>query len=178
MNPSKGLFRRRPSSASTASGLRSRTSSLSAAVEMARIPSAAITVKSCPASPRKHLLSPQNTHASRRSLGDQRIPEDEEFQPTTSTEAIRLEQQQKQQEKHLPSPLQPQLKNTKSRSLNTVNRIDESLATRRLPTPSTSSLSRTNFQRSTSLVAGLNSRPAGLFSYTGKFLNYYTCTHS
>lgn len=85
MDPSKGLFRRRPSSASTRSRLRGQpsTSSASASPSISSAGFANViatnVAQSCP-------TSPSHSLATHRSLGTQKIPEDEEAQnPPTQT---------------------------------------------------------------------------------------------
>ncbi|TMW50796.1 hypothetical protein DOY81_004125 [Sarcophaga bullata] len=177
MDPAKGLFRRRPSSASTRSRLRPQCST-----------GGITTAQSCPSSP-KH--NTQNVTGSRRSLGGQKILEDEEeahLSPTTSTEAAeyaaaieasRLEaqqlqqqqeqttQQKKQQQKSFErsprvssagSRLTGNSKSAKTNSIATSSRVSENNGS-------------PNLQRSASTVSGLavrpRSSPAGLHSYTG-----------
>ncbi|XP_004537744.1 tyrosine-protein phosphatase vhp-1 isoform X2 [Ceratitis capitata] len=87
MDPSKGLFRRRPSSASTRSRLRGQPTSSSASaspsISAAGVANVIATnfAQSCP-------TSPSHSATTRRSLGAQKIPEDEEAKsPTTPTGA-------------------------------------------------------------------------------------------
>ncbi|XP_055854674.1 protein phosphatase Slingshot isoform X2 [Episyrphus balteatus] len=75
MDPTKGLFRRRPSTSSTRSRLRPQANQPSA--------TGSTTAQSCP-------TSPKHSGGQRRSIGDQQIPEDEEdattsMRATTST---------------------------------------------------------------------------------------------
>ncbi|XP_067642740.1 tyrosine-protein phosphatase vhp-1 isoform X2 [Eurosta solidaginis] len=87
MDPSKGIFRRRPSSTSTRSRFRgqpasssaSSSPSMSGAVGVANV-IATNYAQSCP-------TSPSHSQAARRSLGGEKIPEDEEIHnpPTTAT---------------------------------------------------------------------------------------------
>lgn len=101
MDPTKGLFRRRPSNASTHSRLRAQSSNANASSSSLSVSSAA--AQSCPTSPKNSPLP-----IVRRSVGNERIPEDEivlEQPPTTSREAAeyaaafedaRREQEQRQ----------------------------------------------------------------------------------
>jgi len=116
MDPTKGLFRRRPSTASTHSRLRAQSTNAntSSSPSMLSVASAAGgsvvggAAQSCPTSP-KHSPHP------RRSMGTERIPEDEVAylhpssspNPSTSSEAAeyaaaiedaRREQQQRHQQ--------------------------------------------------------------------------------
>ncbi|XP_011200620.2 dual specificity protein phosphatase 15 isoform X1 [Bactrocera dorsalis] len=94
MDPSKGLFRRRPSSASTRSRLRGQPSTSSASaspsISAAGLANVIATnvAQSCP-------TSPSHSPATRRSLGTQKIPEDEEaqnppIQTTTTTTTAQI----------------------------------------------------------------------------------------
>ncbi|XP_061397531.1 protein phosphatase Slingshot [Musca vetustissima] len=159
MDPTKGLFRRRPSSASTRSRLRPQAST-----------GGVTTAQSCPTSP-KH--SGQGQVGSRRSLGGEGIPEDDEahLSPTTSSEAAeyaaaieasKREAQERQQQ-------QRQLQRSPSRNSTRSPRV--SSAGSRLTGGGGGSNGGTHLQRSASTVSGLavrpRSSPAGLHSYTG-----------
>ena len=177
MDPAKGLFRRRPSSASTRSRLRPQCST-----------GGITTAPSCPSSP-KH--NTQNVAGSRRSLGGQKILEDEEeahLSPTTSTEAAeyaaaieasRLEAQQLQQQQEQTAQQKKQQQKLYERSPrvssagsrltgNSKSAKTNSIATSSRVFENNGSL---NLQRSNSTVSGLavrpRSSPAGLHSYTG-----------
>uniref|UniRef100_A0A1A9WQ28 Dual specificity protein phosphatase 15 n=1 Tax=Glossina brevipalpis TaxID=37001 RepID=A0A1A9WQ28_9MUSC len=181
MDPTKGLFRRRPSSASTRSRLKPQS-----------IASGITTAQSCPTSP-KHSGCSQAS-GSRRSLGEQRIPEDEEahLSPTTSSEAAeyaaaieaaRLEQQQQQQRLQVQQQQQQQLQQLKSPTRSSVRSPRAGSAGSRLTgnTTNVTAVDKTakkpeeptngSLQRSASTVSGLGVRPrsspAGLYSYTG-----------
>ncbi|XP_017492209.1 PREDICTED: tyrosine-protein phosphatase vhp-1 [Rhagoletis zephyria] len=84
MDPSKGLFRRRPSTASTRSRLRGQPSSSSASASPSISGSGISNViatnvaQSCP-------TSPSHSQVTRRSLGGQKIPEDEEARSASVT---------------------------------------------------------------------------------------------
>ncbi|XP_036326019.1 uncharacterized protein DDB_G0271670-like [Rhagoletis pomonella] len=84
MDPSKGLFRRRPSTASTRSRLRGQPSSSSASASPSISGSGISNViatnvaQSCP-------TSPSHSQVTRRSLGGQKIPEDEEARGASVT---------------------------------------------------------------------------------------------
>ncbi|XP_054734995.1 uncharacterized protein DDB_G0271670 isoform X1 [Anastrepha obliqua] len=87
VDPSKGLFRRRPSTASMRSRLRGQPSTSSASTSPALSGTGVANVaatnvaQSCP-------TSPSHSPAARRSLGGQKIPEDEEaHNPPTTTAA-------------------------------------------------------------------------------------------
>lgn len=176
MDPTKGLFRRRPSSASTRSRLRAQSSI-----------GGVTTAQSCPTSP-KH--STQSSTGSRRSLGEQKIPEDEEAHllPTTSTEAaqyaaaieasrleaqqVLLQQQQKQQQTKTPirnSTRSARVSSAGSRVAG--NSKSGTLNNDAVTTSHGSKNGSPHLQRSASTVSGLvvrpRSSPAGLHSYTG-----------
>lgn len=187
MDPTKGLFRRRPSSASTRSRLRPQAST-----------GGVTTAQSCPTSP-KH--STQGGVETRRSLGGQRIPEDEEahLTPTTSSEAAeyaaaveasRQEAQDRQHQQHQQqrqkSPIRnpsrsPRVSSAGSR-LTGNSRPDYASKTGK-PNNGTAASSSTggnngstHLQRSASTISGLGVRPrsspAGLHSYTGGFIKH------
>ncbi|XP_055902620.1 protein phosphatase Slingshot isoform X1 [Eupeodes corollae] len=71
MDPTKGLFRRRPSTSSTRSRLRPQANQSA---------TGSTTAQSCP-------TSPKHSGSQRRSIGEQQIPEDEESDATTSNRA-------------------------------------------------------------------------------------------
>lgn len=182
MDPTKGLFRRRPSSASTRSRLRPQASTGGVNT----------TAQSCPTSP-KH--SGQGVGA-RRSLGGDRIPEDEEahLSPTTSSEAAeyaaaieasKKEAQERQQQRQLQrspsrnSTRSPRVSSAGSRLTGNA-KSENSPKAQRSATVVCSSNSgggggggngAAHLQRSASTVSGLavrpRSSPAGLHSYTG-----------
>ncbi|XP_013110969.2 serine/arginine repetitive matrix protein 2 isoform X1 [Stomoxys calcitrans] len=189
MDPTKGLFRRRPSSASTRSRLRPQVST-----------PGVTTAQSCPNSP-KH--SGQGVGA-RRSLGGERIPEDEEahLSPTTSSEAAeyaaaveasKKEAQERQQQRQLQrspsrnSTRSPRVSSAGSRLTGNATKADNSPKAQRSNNGATGgaaagaksggsssgggSNGAANLQRSASTVSGLavrpRSSPAGLHSYTG-----------
>lgn len=178
MDPAKGLFRRRPSSASTRSRLRPQSSTGSVT-----------TAQSCPNSP-KH--NTQGGVGSRRSLGEQKIPEDEEahLSPTTSSEAAeyaaaieasRLEAQQVllQQQQNQKSPKRNSTRSPRVSSAG--SRLTGNSKTVKSNSDATSSAAggkngSPNLQRSASTVSGLairpRSSPAGLHSYTGGSANH------
>lgn len=196
MDPSKGLFRRRPSSASsTHSRLRAQSSNAntSPSPSMLSVASAAGnvvvggTAQSCPTSP-KHSPLP------RRSVGNERIPEDEVAQqqpfsspfPSTSSEAAeyaaaiedaRREQQQRQQH------LQLQLQRSPSRqSLKAAGRGNSTGGSGRMGSAGARNEpaatlegngGNAQLQRSASTVSGFGVRPrsspAGLHAYTGRY---------
>ncbi|KAH8372487.1 hypothetical protein KR093_011698, partial [Drosophila rubida] len=199
MDPSKGLFRRRPSSASTHSRLRAQSSNAtnsSSSPSMLSVASiggsaaaggagAGGAAQSCPTSP-KHSPLP------RRSVGNERIPEDEvAYQPTTapsvtapnpttSSEAAeyaaaiedaRREQQQRQQQLQLQrSPSRQSLK-----AAGRGNSMGSSSLTGRVSSAGTRAkeppVAEAQLQRSASTVSGFGVRPrsspAGLHAYTG-----------
>lgn len=186
MDPTKGLFRRRPSSASTRSRLRPQAST-----------GGVTTAQSCPTSP-KH--SGQAV-GSRRSLGGEGIPEDEEahLSPTTSSEAAeyaaaieaskREAQERQQQQRQLQrspsrnSTRSPRVSSAGSRLTGNGKTENSSKAGGGSGASNTTAGSGsrgggsggsnggTNLQRSASTVSGLavrpRSSPAGLHSYTG-----------
>ncbi|XP_075159771.1 uncharacterized protein LOC142232929 [Haematobia irritans] len=182
MDPTKGLFRRRPSSASTRSRLRPQAST-----------GGVTTAQSCPNSP-KH-SGQGGMSATRRSLGGDRIPEDEEahLSPTTSEaaeyaaaieaskkEAAERQQQQRQLQRSPSrnSTRSPRVSSAGSR-LTGNGKTENSPKTQRLNAGASGSTAATaasaggtaNLQRSASTVSGLavrpRSSPAGLHSYTG-----------
>ncbi|XP_017844495.1 protein phosphatase Slingshot isoform X1 [Drosophila busckii] len=175
MDPTKGLFRRRPSSASTTS---SRLRAQSSNANTLTVSSAA---QSCPTSP-KHSPLP------RRSVGGERIPEDDEIvvvhQPSsTSSEAAeyaaafedaRRERHQQQQQR----PEQRQLPRSPSRhSIKLAGRGSSmgGTSTGRVGSAGTQRETESRegtapLQRSSSTISGLGVRPrsspAGLHAYT------------
>ncbi|KAI8122201.1 tyrosine-protein phosphatase vhp-1 [Lucilia cuprina] len=177
MDPTKGLFRRRPSSASTRSRLRPQSST-----------GGVTTAQSCPNSP-KH--NTQGGVGSRRSLGGQKIPEDEEahLSPTTSTEAAEyaaaIEASRLEAQQQLLQQQQKQQQLQKSPTRNSIRSPRVSSAGSRLTgnsksvkTNNSSATTTTggkngspHLQRSASTVSGMavrpRSSPAGLHSYTG-----------
>nr|NP_001261803.1 uncharacterized protein Dmel_CG10089, isoform E [Drosophila melanogaster]AGB94496.1 uncharacterized protein Dmel_CG10089, isoform E [Drosophila melanogaster] len=173
MDPTKGLFRRRPSNASTHSRLRAQSSNANASSSSLSVSSAA--AQSCPTSPKNSPLP-----IVRRSVGNERIPEDEivlEQPPTTSREAAeyaaafedaRREQEQRQ--------LQQQQQLSRSqRSPRPVNSSREaprvSSAGSRRESAAREGNGSAQLQRSASTVSGFGVRPrsspAGLHAYTG-----------
>lgn len=170
MDPSKGLFRRRPSSASTHSRLRAQSSSTNASSSSLTVGGAA--AQSCPTSP-KHSPLP----LPRRSVGNERIPEDEtavEPGPTTSSEAAeyaaaaedaRREQEQRQQQlgkgQRSPRP---------GGSASATPRVSSAGSRRESKTKEGNGSAQ--LQRSASTVSGFGVRPwsspAGLHAYTGE----------
>ncbi|XP_065361145.1 LOW QUALITY PROTEIN: protein phosphatase Slingshot [Calliphora vicina] len=166
MDPTKGLFRRRPSSASTRSRLRPQSST-----------GGVTTAQSCPTSP-KH--NTQGGVGSRRSLGGQKIPEDEEahLSPTTSSEAAeyaaaieasRLEAQQQMVQQQ--QQQQQQLQKSPTRNPARTPRVS-SAGSRLTGNSKVGEINGSpHLQRSASTVSGMavrpRSSPAGLHSYTG-----------
>ncbi|KAM7356940.1 uncharacterized protein ACRADG_002502 isoform 1-T2 [Cochliomyia hominivorax] len=172
MDPAKGLFRRRPSSASTRSRLRPQGSV-----------GGVTTAQSCPTSPKHNSLGGVG---SRRSLGEQKIPEDEEahLSPTTSSEAAeyaaaieasRLEAQQLLQQQHQQIQKSPKRNSTRSPRVSSAgSRLTGNSKTGKSSNDSTlagGNSGSPHLQRSASTVSGLavrpRSSPAGLHSYTG-----------
>ncbi|KAH8379483.1 hypothetical protein KR009_005277, partial [Drosophila setifemur] len=186
MDPTKGLFRRRPSSASTHSRLRAQSSNSNANAP-ATASSSSLSVsssvaQSCPTSP-KHSPLPLQLPLPRHSVGSERIPEDEiavEQQhqpPTTSSEAAeyaaafedaRREQEQRHQQRlgkgqrsprpgHSSSGVTPRVSSAGSRRESTAREGNGAAAAQ--------------LQRSASTVSGFGVRPrsspAGLHAYTG-----------
>ncbi|KAH8419520.1 hypothetical protein KR222_004068 [Zaprionus bogoriensis] len=186
MDPTKGLFRRRPSSASTThSRLRAQSSNAntSPSPSMLSVSSAVggavLAAQSCPTSP-KHSPLP------RRSVGNERIPEDEVAyqQPTsspvatTSSEAAEYaaaiedaRREQRQQQLQLQrSPSRQSLKAAgRGSSMGGTGRVS-SAGTCREP-PAAERNGSAQLQRSASTVSGFGVRPrsspAGLHAYTG-----------
>ncbi|XP_039148900.1 tyrosine-protein phosphatase vhp-1 isoform X3 [Drosophila simulans] len=169
MDPTKGLFRRRPSNASTHSRLRAQSSNANASSSSLSVSSAA--AQSCPTSPKSSPLP-----IVRRSVGNERIPEDEivlEQPPTTSREAAeyaaafedaRREQEQRQQQLSR-SQRSPRPGNS-SREAPRV-----SSAGSRRESAAREGNGSAQLQRSASTVSGFGVRPrsspAGLHAYTG-----------
>ncbi|KAM8709364.1 hypothetical protein ACLKA7_016210 [Drosophila subpalustris] len=188
MDPSKGLFRRRPSTASTHSRLRAQssnanTSSSSSLLSVASAAGGSVVAgaaQSCPTSP-KHSPLP------RRSVGNERIPEDEvagqqpvaSTNPSTSSEAAeyaaaiedaRREQQQRQQQLQLQrSPSRQSLKaagrgsSTGGTGMGTGTgsgtlRVS-SAGARKEPAATESNGGNAQLQRSASTVSGFGVRP-------------------
>ncbi|XP_070070829.1 uncharacterized protein [Drosophila takahashii] len=184
MDPTKGLFRRRPSNASTHSRLRAQSSNANASSSSLSVTS--VAAQSCPTSPKTSPLP-----MARRSVGNERIPEDEivlEQPPTTSREAAeyaaafedaRREQEQRQQQlgrsQRSPRPGNssaretPRLGNSSSSSSRETPRVS-SAGSRRESTAREGNGSA-QLQRSASTVSGFGVRPrsspAGLHAYTG-----------
>jgi len=178
MDPTKGLFRRRPSNASTHSRLRAQSSNANASSSSLSVSSAA--AQSCPTSPKNSPLP-----IVRRSVGNERIPEDEivlEQPPTTSREAAeyaaafedaRREQEQRQQQQQ---QQQQQQLSRSQRSPRPVNSSREaprvSSAGSRRESAAREGNGSAQLQRSASTVSGFGVRPrsspAGLHAYTGE----------
>ncbi|XP_030372043.1 protein phosphatase Slingshot [Scaptodrosophila lebanonensis] len=175
MDPTKGLFRRRPSTASTQSRLRAASSNSNTSLTVSAI---AGTAQSCPTSP-KHSPLP------RRSVGGERIPEDEEDcqqsqqtqqAPTTSSEAAeyaaaiedaRRELHQRQQLQKSPS----RYSGGSSSNANSARVSSAGSRLMRAEERKESANNSTQLQRSASTVSGFGVRPrsspAGLHAYTG-----------
>ncbi|XP_034480345.1 protein phosphatase Slingshot isoform X2 [Drosophila innubila] len=192
MDPTKGLFRRRPSSASsTHSRLRAQSTNAnpSSSPSMLSVASAAgVSVaggaaQSCPTSP-KHSPRP------RRSVGNERIPEDEVAcqqpfsspNPSTSSEAAeyaaaiedaRREQQQRHQQLQLQrSPSRQSLKAAgRGSSAGGSGRVSSAGARNEPAAVEGRNGGSAQLQRSASTVSGFGVRPrsspAGLHAYTG-----------
>lgn len=183
MDPTKGLFRRRPSSASTRSRLRPQAAT-----------GGATTAQSCPASPKHTALGV----GSRHSLGGEGIPEDEEhhLSPTTSSEAAeyaaaveasKKEAQERQQQVQLQrspsknSNRSPRVSSAGSRLTGNTAKPESSPKAQRVNSSSNAAKGSggaaaknggtSHLQRSASTISGLGVRPrsspAGLHSYTG-----------
>lgn len=197
MDPTKGLFRRRPSTASTTQS-RTRAQSSNANTHSSSstlgVSSAAggvvVAAQSCP-------TSPKHSPLQRRSVGNERIPEDEiayqqpasTLTPTTSSEAAeyaaaiedaRREQRQQQQ--------QLQLQRSPSRySYKSGGRVNSMSGTGQGNTAGSQKEApaaagnvgngSSQLQRSASTVSGFGVRPrsspAGLHAYTGKCLHLH-----
>ncbi|XP_023035090.1 protein phosphatase Slingshot isoform X2 [Drosophila willistoni] len=184
MDPSKGLFRRRPSSASTHSRLRAQSSNANASSSSLSVSS--VAAQSCPTSP-KHSPLP----LPRRSMGNtERIPEDEtayDQQPsphmaTTSSEAAeyaaafedaRREQEQlKRQQPQRSSKPSGSMSSSAAVASSATPRISSAgSASRRENRKEEKESSGNQLQRSASTVSGFGIRPrsspAGLHAYTG-----------
>ncbi|XP_037936354.1 tyrosine-protein phosphatase vhp-1 isoform X2 [Teleopsis dalmanni] len=178
MDPAKGLFRRRPSSASTRSRLLTQSSSTTSTTA-AGLTGLAASVQSCP-------TSPNHSPAIRLSLGEQKIPEDEEtnLSPTTSTEAaayaaaITASKNEKQEMLENSPTRSPRIRSAGSRLTTTTTSIKTANTTRQNSEKTNGSScitsdeqGGTHLQRSASTISGLGVRPrsspAGLHSYTG-----------
>ncbi|KAH8270278.1 hypothetical protein KR018_006470, partial [Drosophila ironensis] len=169
MDPSKGLFRRRPSSGSTHSRLRGQSSNANASSSTLSVIS--VAAQSCPTSP-KHSLLP----LPRRSVGSDRIPEDDialEDRPTTSSEAAEyaaaVEDARREQEQRKQQLGKGQRSPRPGGSTNTTPRVGSAGSRRETRTREGGGPSQ--LQRSVSTVSGFGVRPrsspAGLHAYTG-----------
>ncbi|XP_017863070.1 PREDICTED: uncharacterized protein LOC108613836 isoform X1 [Drosophila arizonae] len=183
MDPTKGLFRRRPSSASsTQSRVRAQSSNANtnsnSSSSSLGVSSAAgglvVVAQSCPTSPKRSPLQ-------RRSVGNERIPEDEiAQQPVTSSEAAeyaaaiedaRREQRQQQLQLQRSPSRQSYKSGGRVNSISGAGRVSSAGSQREKPEAEDSNGSAAHLQRSASTVSGFGVRPrsspAGLHAYTG-----------
>ncbi|XP_023178158.1 protein phosphatase Slingshot isoform X3 [Drosophila hydei] len=191
MDPTKGLFRRRPSSASsTQSRVRALSSNTNANSNSSNNSSSSslsvsssakglvVVAQSCP-------TSPKHSPLQRRSVGNERIPEDEiahQQLPATSSEAAEYaaaieDARREQRQQHLQLQRSPSRHSYKSDGrVNSVAtsgaaRVSSAGSAREQPAAVESNGSGAQLQRSASTVSGFGVRPrsspAGLHAYTG-----------
>ncbi|XP_017958190.1 uncharacterized protein LOC108652502 isoform X1 [Drosophila navojoa] len=183
MDPTKGLFRRRPSSASStqsrvraqSSNANSNSNSSSSSLGVSSAAGGLVVVaQSCPTSPKRSPLQ-------RRSVGNERIPEDEiAQQPVTSSEAAEYaaaiedaRREQRQQQLQLQrSPSRHCYKSGgRVNSISGAARVSSAGSQRERPEAVDNNGSAAQLQRSASTVSGFGVRPrsspAGLHAYTG-----------
>ncbi|XP_034657199.1 uncharacterized protein LOC117894325 isoform X1 [Drosophila subobscura] len=175
MDPTKGLFRRRPSTASTNSRFRAQSSNANTSASSSMLSvSAGVAAQSCPTSP-KHSPLP----LPRRSVGNERttIPEDDiplDQPPTTSSEAAQyaaaFEDARREQEQRSQQPCKSQCAPRAGSSTSGAPRVN-SAGSRRESKSRDSDGGSAQLQRSASTVSGFGVRPrsspAGLHAYTG-----------
>lgn len=183
MDPTKGLFRRRPSSASStqsrvraqSSNANSNSNSSSSSLGVSSTAGLVVVAQSCPTSPKRSPLQ-------RRSVGNERIPEDEiAQQPVTSSEAAeyaaaiedaRREQRQQQLQLQRSPSRQSYKSGGRVNSISGAGRVSSAGSQREKPEAEDSHGSAAQLQRSASTVSGFGVRPrsspAGLHAYTGK----------
>lgn len=184
MDPTKGLFRRRPSSASStqsrvraqSSNANSNSNSSSSSLGVSSAAGGLVVVaQSCPTSPKRSPLQ-------RRSVGNERIPEDEiAQQPVTSSEAAEYaaaieDARREQRQQQLQLQRSPSRHSYKSggrvNSISGAGRVSSAGSQREKPEAVDSNGSGAQLQRSASTVSGFGVRPrsspAGLHAYTGK----------
>ncbi|XP_022219904.2 uncharacterized protein LOC111072373 isoform X2 [Drosophila obscura] len=183
MDPTKGLFRRRPSTASTHSRFRAQSSNANNASSSTLSVSGGggggggVAAQSCPTSP-KHSPLP----LPRRSVGNERttIPEDDiplDQPPTTSSEAAQyaaaIEEARREQEQRsqLPGKSQGLASARPGSSTSGALRVNSAGSRRESKGRDGSDGSSSQLQRSASTVSGFGVRPrsspAGLHAYTG-----------
>ncbi|KRG06747.1 protein phosphatase Slingshot isoform X2 [Drosophila mojavensis] len=182
MDPTKGLFRRRPSSASStqsrvraqSSNANSNSNSSSSSLGVSSTAGLVVVAQSCPTSPKRSPLQ-------RRSVGNERIPEDEiAQQPVTSSEAAeyaaaiedaRREQRQQQLQLQRSPSRQSYKSGGRVNSISGAGRVSSAGSQRKKPEAEDSHGSAAQLQRSASTVSGFGVRPrsspAGLHAYTG-----------
>lgn len=174
MDPSKGLFRRRPSSASTQSRLRAQSSNTNTNASSSTLSVSSVAAQSCPTSP-KHSPLPM----ARRSVGSERIPEDEialDQPPSTSSEAAEYaaafeDARREQEQRYQQQGRNQRYSHSRPGSSASGNQRVSSAGSRR-ESAAREDHGSAQLQRSASTVSGFGVRPrsspAGLHAYTGE----------